>query len=136
MTEGFWYYGPTGVGKSHTVYDGFTPKTHYVWKNDNGWQDGYAGQETVIINDFRGEGLPYNELLQLVDKWPYTLRRRGREPVPFLAKRVLITSSLHPRDVYNRRAIEDNLLQLTRRFTITEILPDPHLGLPCDCQFS
>ncbi len=120
MTKGIWYYGPTGVGKSHRAFEGFTPETHYVWKNDKGWQDGYTGQSTVIINDFRGE-LPYNELLQLVDKWPHTLSRRGREPVPFLATKLIITSSLSPEQVYNRRDVEDSLDQLKRRFLVVKL---------------
>ena len=70
MTTCVWYVGPTGVGKSHKAFEGFNPETHYVWKDDNGWQDGYVGQEIVIINDFRG-GIRYNEMLQLIDKWPH-----------------------------------------------------------------
>jgi len=121
MTEGLWLWGPTGVGKSHRAFAGFTPQSHYLWKNnDKGWQDGYSGQETVIINDFRGE-IPYNELLQLVDRWPHTLARRGREPVPFLAKTVIITSSLSPQLIYHRRNYEDSLDQLLRRFTVTHM---------------
>lgn len=117
MTQGIWYHGPTGVGKSHAAFEGYHPDTHYVWKNDNNWQDGYTGQETVIINDFRGH-IPYNELLQMVDKWPYWVPRRGREPAPFLAKTVIITSSLPPEAVYHRRAEEDSMEQLMRRFQV------------------
>ncbi|APA62659.1 putative replication protein [uncultured virus] len=120
MTQGKWYFGDTGVGKSHTAFEGYTPETHYVWKNDNGWQDGYVGQATVIINDFRGS-IKYDELLQLVDKWPYTVPRRGREPAPFLATTVIITSSLPPEEVYTQRVERDSLDQLSRRFEIFEI---------------
>ena len=141
MTQGIWYHGPTAVGKSHKAFEGFDPQTHYVWKlnEKSGWQDGYAGQETVIINDFRGE-IPYNEMLQLVDKWPHSVPRRGREPAPFLAKTVIVTSSLSPAQVYHRRAEEDSLNQLLRRFDVIELRPnsdtevvrgntDPDLGV-------
>lgn len=120
MTQGIWYYGPTAVGKSHKAFQGFDPDTHYVWKNDKGWQDGYTGQATVIINDFRGE-ISYNEMLQLVDKWPYTVPRRAREPAPFLAKTVIVTSSLAPSQVFNRRDVEDSLQQLLRRFNVVNL---------------
>lgn len=120
MTRGIWYWGPTGVGKSHLAFEGYTPETHYVHPNDNGWWDGYAQQDTVIINDFRGE-ISYNDLLKLVDKWPEKVKRRGREPLPFLSKTVIVTSSLHPAAVYKRRNEEDSLEQLFRRFEIVRV---------------
>lgn len=120
MTKGVWIYGPTGTGKTHAAmhdYGEFNENTHYLWANDNGWQDGYQGQEVVIINDFRGD-IPYNQLLQMVDKWPYSVRRRGKAPQPFLAKTVVITSSLRPNEVYNRRNAKDSIEQLLRRFEV------------------
>lgn len=41
MTTGEWYYGTTGTGKSEKAFENFNPDTHYVWKYDNGWNDGY-----------------------------------------------------------------------------------------------
>ena len=53
MTTCDWLWGKTGVGKSHKAFDNYNPETHYLWKlNDKNWQDGYTGQEIVIINDF------------------------------------------------------------------------------------
>lgn len=122
MTEGMWYWGRTGVGKSHQAFEGFSPETHYVYPNDGGWWDGYAGQETVILNEFRGE-ITFGELLDLVDKWPKQVRRRGREPVPFLARRVIITSSLAPQRLYkNVCDDQERIDQLLRRFQVQEIL--------------
>lgn len=120
MTEGIWYWGPTGTGKSHIAYDGFNPLTHYNWKDDGGWQDGYIQQDTIIINEFRGE-LKYKDLLQLVDKFPYEVRRRNREPMPFTSKKVIITSSLPPSEIYVNLNEKDSLAQLNRRFTIIKL---------------
>jgi len=120
MTLAEWVWGTTGTGKSHYAFQGFTPETHYVWKDDKGWQDGYRQQETVIINDFRGK-IPYNDLLQMIDKWPYDVSRRGRPPMPFTSKRVIITSSLPPDQVYKNRDEEDKLDQLLRRIKVTEL---------------
>lgn len=122
MTKGIWYHGPTGAGKSHKAFLHYDPLTHYVYPNDNGWWDGYTGQHTVIINDFRGE-LPYNQLLQMVDKFPFSVKRRNREPMPFTSSVVIITSSLSPSQIYWRRVEEDSINQLLRRFEIFEILP-------------
>lgn len=120
MTKGIWYWGQTGTGKSHKAFEGTTPADTYVKCLKDQWWDGYAGQPTVIMNEFRGE-IPFGELLSLVDKWPHTVKRRCREPVPFLAKRLIITSSMPPKDVYYNIATEDSLDQLKRRFDIIEM---------------
>lgn len=118
MTTCLWLHGPTGTGKSERAFKDYHPDTHYLWKNDNGWQDGYAGQATVIINDFRSSDIPYHELLQMIDRYPYFLRRRGREPCPFLAKHIIITSSMHPDDMYAH--LGEPIEQLMRRITVQE----------------
>lgn len=121
MTKCEWIYGQTGTGKSHYAFKDYNPETHYVYPNDGGWWDGYTGQDVVIINEFRG-GIMYSELLELLDKWPKTVRRRGREPVPFLAKLVIITSSLSPRKVYhNIEHKADSIDQLLRRIKLVKM---------------
>lgn len=123
MTEGIWYFGETGVGKSHKAFADFSPERCYVVPNDNGWWDGYVQQEVVILNDFRGE-IKYNELLNMIDKWPFAVKRRNREPIPFVSKLVIITSSLPPWEVYNRRVMEDSIHQLLRRIKVFEVCTD------------
>lgn len=120
MTEGIWYHGPTGGGKSHQAFEGFDPDTHYVKPLEDEWWDGYTGQETVILNEFRGQ-LKYSEMLSLTDKWPHYVRRRNREPAPFLAKRVIVTSSKHPATLYEKAGEDDHCSQLLRRFEIVRI---------------
>lgn len=135
MTTCNWYFGPTGVGKSHTAFDSFDIKTHYVWEDDNGWQDAYAGQETVIINDFRGN-ITFNELLKIIDKYPHKLRRRCREPVQFLAKHIIITSSLHPSEIYHNISENDKITQLYRRIKIYTRQSYTEEWCECRTQFS
>lgn len=121
MTKGIWYYGKSGVGKSHKAFEGFTPETHYVYPYDNGWWDGYAQQNVVIINEFRGqEHMTYSKLLNLVDKWPVTVKRRNREPMPFTSKCVIITSDKRPDLCYED--IEGSAWdQFERRFEVINI---------------
>lgn len=118
-TKGIWLWGTTGTGKSELAFKDYNPDTHYVWKlNDNDWQDGYRQQPIVIIDDFRGT-IPYDEILRMVDRWPnYHAKRRGQAPMPFTSKLVIITSSLPPEEVYNRRNARDSIEQLHRRFQV------------------
>lgn len=120
ITKGIWYWGETGVGKSHTAFQGFSLKTHYVHNTkDGGWWDGYKQQDTVIINEFRGE-IDYSELLDLMDKWHKTVKRRNRQPIPFVSKLIIITSPLHPVDCY-KNTNQDNIAQLLRRCKVIQL---------------
>lgn len=115
MTEGFWFFGETGSGKSKRAYEFDSDENTYVLDpQDRGWWDNYTGQRTVIIDDFRGE-IPYNQLLRMIDRNQYACPRRGKAPFPLLAKTIIITSSLSPDKVYHNRNAEDKISQLLRR---------------------
>lgn len=119
-TKGIWYTGPTGAGKSHKVFDNYHPDTHYVKNLNEDWWDGYKGQEYVILNEFRGQ-ISFSELLDLADKWPKTVKWRGKESVPFLAKYVLVASIKTPQDVYRRQCEDEPWGQFHRRFEVIEL---------------
>lgn len=132
MTEGIWYHGPTDAGKSHIAFKDYHPDTHYVWHADKGWWDNYTGQDTVIMNDFRGE-IPYNYMLQLIDKWPMSVSRRGTAPRQFVSKRILITCSKTPHNVFKNRDEEDDIAQLLRRCKLIHLVDrKEQLGNPID----
>lgn len=115
MTKGIWISGPTGTGKSHAAMEGFTPETHYILPlEDNGWWDGYKQQDTVIINEFRGQ-IEFATMLSLVDKWPMYVKRRNKEPVPFTSKKIIVTSPLRIREVWET-SNQDSIDQMCRRF--------------------
>lgn len=119
MTQGYWIFGSTDVGKSHyaryTIADGLSLYEHTL--EDNGWWDPYEGEDVVIFDDFRGQ-VKYGELLKLVDKWPHKVKRRGRAPAPFVSKILIITCSMSPEELFSNLAAEDKLSQLYRRFKI------------------
>jgi len=120
MTEGIWYHGPTAAGKSHKAFHDYDPSTHYVKNLQEDWWDGYKGQETVILNEFRGQ-VTFSELLDLADKWPKNVKWKCKESVPFLAKRIIVTSVLTPEQVYKNKEDEDDWGQFHRRFKTVEL---------------
>lgn len=121
MTEGIWYYGKTGVGKSHKAYENYNPETHYVKNVNEDFWDGYKGQPIVILNEFRGQ-IKFSEMLDLCDKYPKTVKIKGKEPVPFLAKTIIVTSALHPVEIYKYNLDQNDYFeQFERRFKIVEL---------------
>lgn len=124
MPECYWLFGKTGVGKSHKAWhfdDEFRPEDVYDAVDDRGWYDGYKQQRVFLINEFRGE-IKFSELLKMADKWPFSLRRRNRMPIPFLSPVIIITSCKRPEDIYTN-VLDDNehIDQLYRRFKVFEV---------------
>lgn len=133
MTKCIWYVGPTGVGKSHKAYEGYNPETHYDSPSDHGWWDGYKQQPIVIVNEFRSGRMEFDFLLQLIDKWPFSVRRRMREPIPFMSKIVLITSPMSPHELF-KGSENDRLEQLLERIEIVHLTgPSRRLVLAQKC---
>jgi len=129
MTQGVWYWGASGMGKSHAAFEDFDPETHYVKDLRTGWWDGYSGQPYIVINEFRGllGGMTRREsfsfLFELVDKWPMQLPYRNRESVPMLATTVIFTSVMHPREIYENYIEEsESWAQFDRRFEIRHLV--------------
>lgn len=123
MTTCTWYHGATGTGKSHAALAQYHPETHYLVNlADNGWWEGYKQQETVVIQEYRGNGISYEQLLQLVDKWPYNVNRRCREPIPFTSKHIIVTSPMHPEEVFQGLLRgNDSIKQLLRRVKVVAL---------------
>lgn len=114
MPECIWLYGDSGSGKSHKAFE-MGGDDAYVWADNNLWWDTYDGHKCLILNEFRGQ-IPYNQLLTLCDKWNTTVPRRGREPTPFIAEKIIVTSVLKPEEIYKNLAQNDSLDQIYRRF--------------------
>lgn len=106
-----WIYGPTGSGKSHFCYtnrpDLYTASTHKWW-------DGYTGQTTVLIDDFRPGWCSWHELLRLTDKYPLRLERKGGH-VQALWDTLIFTCPSHYKELYAE--VGEDIGQLERRIT-------------------
>lgn len=87
--------GPTGTGKSRWAMDTF-PNAY--WKQRSNWWDGYAGHETIIIDEFYG-WLPFDLLLRVCDRYPLLLETKGGQ-VQMVANTIVITSNSLPANWY------------------------------------
>lgn len=109
-----WYWGETGTGKTFRAYQELGVDAYY--QNGTKWWDGYDAHEGVIIDDFRAHQMPFNQLLKLLDRYPYIIEHKGGSR-QFLAKTIIITSPLHPSESFG---VNENMEQLIRRIDIIE----------------
>jgi hypothetical protein len=88
--------GKTGTGKSSWCAKWC--KDPY-WKSRGQWWDGYHNQGVVIIDEFYG-WLKYDDLLRLLDRYPYKVEVKGGY-VQFNSKLIFITSNKKPEEWYH-----------------------------------
>lgn len=120
-TEVHWYWGPTGTGKSREAAEKW-PDAYYKMPC-NKWWDGYNGEETVIIDDYRKDLCTFAELLRLLDRYAHRVENKGGS-IPFCSKRIVITSCKHPEAIWEGRTEED-LAQLMRRIDVIKYFGPP-----------
>lgn len=112
------FWGRTGSGKSRRAWDEAGEQAYYKDPRSKFWC-GYNGQETVIIDEFRG-GIDISHVLRWTDRYPVTVEVKGGS-VPLCAKRFYFTSNINPR-VWYPDLDEATLAALLRRMDITEFL--------------
>jgi len=113
------YYGPTGCGKSHRSWNDAGLLAYPKNPRSIFW-DGYRGQEHVVIDEFRG-GIDIAHMLRWLDKYPVIVDIKGSS-APLLAKKIWITSNIHPREWYTQLDAE-TYAALERRLEIM-FVPD------------
>lgn len=111
--------GSSGSGKTRWVFDNFDLDNIYVHNfGDHNWWDSYnpLKHSVVVFDDIRDSDIKFNELLRIMDRYPYSVPRRGRPPLPFLAKYIVFTSVIPPQEQYKRYCKgNDNIKQFLRR---------------------
>jgi len=94
------HIGPTGSGKSKTVFEKYPDA--YAWSIDNGggstWISNYNGEDVIILDEFRGE-LRFKALKELCGWNPYSFQSKYGD-VQILAKKFVFTSTTHPNEWY------------------------------------
>lgn len=110
LTEVYWYWGPTGTGKTRTAVEQAGERYWISGKNLK-WFEGYDAHEHVIIDDFRRDFCTFHELLRILDRYEYRVEIKGSSR-QFLAKKIWITSCFAPEKVYETR---EDIQQLLRR---------------------
>lgn len=109
-------YGESGVGKS---YFSMSYPDVYVVPEPKGsglYWDGYAGQETVVLDDMTGRFMKYRTLLRLLDRHPFQVPYHGGQ-MEFSSKTIVMTSNTHPSEWYS---CDDDWLDSPLRRRLTE----------------
>lgn len=115
-----WFWGPTGTGKTRTAVE-LGGKDYWISSRALKWWDGYIGQRTIIIDDFRDNYCPFTELLRMTDRYPFRVETKGSSQ--WLNADTIIITAPHPPSEYYRNVLDESKDQLMRR--ITEIRQFP-----------
>lgn len=100
------YVGEPGTGKSKYASERGGDRSYY--KPRGIWWDGYAGESTIIIDDFYG-WIKYDEMLRLCDEYPHKVEIKGGY-VEFIAKDIYITSNKYIKEWYKFNYFNENAL--------------------------
>ena len=112
-TEIYWFYGPTGTGKSRRAFDMTNIDDRWISMDSLKWFDGYDGQSDIIIDDFRCTDVTMKFLLRLFDRYELNVEIKGGVTA-MLAKRIFVTTNNKPEKAFEGCCFED-MQQLIRR---------------------
>lgn len=119
MPNVIWITGNSGTGKTRFVFDNHDKI--YIKNPNNKWWDGYEQQEVILIDDFRTWSEGIDDLLRLLDRYPYTGETKGSS-VKINSPYIYITSILSPSDCYIGSHQKDGKEQLLRRISELKVL--------------
>lgn len=115
--EVYWFWGPTGLGKTRAAYDMAKERemTFWISGKTSQWFQGYWGQEFALIDELRAKNWPYEDLLMLTDGYERRFQQKGTDTI-WKPKVVIITAPSPPEEVYRGQIDHwDHIDQLMRR---------------------
>lgn len=120
----FWFWGPTGSGKTRRAFDmaearGLEP---FIKSGSYKWFDGYEGHKFVIFDDFRDAQCEFGWLLRLLDIYPLRIEIKGGTR-QWKADTIIVTCPMPPEECYRTMQSTDRfdkIGQLIRRITKVE----------------
>lgn len=108
----FWIFGPTGIGKTKLVFKTFLDicsVSSYKWLGTD-----YNQNECFLLDDFRELDLPFNTILKITDRYPFTLEFKGSQ-IPLNSPYIIFTSPKSISDTF--RSTGEDIAQIKRRVT-------------------
>lgn len=126
--EVLYIWGPTATGKSFWANKNYPNAYRLDMLPPSGvpWWDLYAGQDVVIIDDFRDTSIKFDQMLRILDRYPLILPVKGSSAKANY-QTVIITSNQDPQMCYLNEL--DNAPFL-RRITKTIHMPFRYPLLP------
>lgn len=120
----YWYWGPTGTGKTHAARTEAGADT-WVSGNTLKFWNGYDGHKNVIFDDFRRNMCTFVDLLHYTEPWGYTVDVKGSHR-PLRYTSIWITAPKHPRELWEGRTDEE-LDQLLDRIHVIREFSGPSI---------
>lgn len=115
VLENEWWFGPTGTGKSRQLWQHYPD--HYQ-KSLNKWWDGYAGQETVAIEEWAPKNEVTASFLKIwSDRYPFTAEIKGGTLQKIRPKRIIVLSNYSIDECFSN---DQDKLPILRRFRVKQ----------------
>lgn len=108
-----WWYGPTGTGKSRTVWELYP--THFQ-KELNKWWDGYDDEDVVVIEEWSPKNECTASFLKIwADRYPFSAQIKGGTLHKIRPEKIIVTSNYTIQECFPDPQDHQPLL---RRFTV------------------
>ena len=122
-------FGRPGVGKTRYVVDEFGQEDAFFKEPGTRWWDGYDGHQTACLDDFVGrESIQLSNLLRWLDRYSVNVEVKGNFKL-LVAKRIYVTTNIHPLDWYDYSRRHESYFALVRRFHQVMVKPSTGDGL-------